>query len=52
MADDKRGQNEKATERKMPAGATNLHKNMATGMGRDAAESKALTKEQVEKKER
>jgi len=36
----------------MPAGATNLHKNMATGMGKDAAEDKALTSAQVEKKSR
>lgn len=47
-----RNEQQKAKEAKLPAGATNLHKNRAAGMERKAAEEKALTKAQVEPKPR
>ena len=48
-----RNENQKAKEEKMPSGsATNLHKNMATGQSRQAAEEKALSKAGQERKER
>jgi hypothetical protein len=47
-----RNENQKAKEEKMPAGATNMHKNMAVGMKREPAEAKALTAAQVERKSR
>lgn len=42
----------KAAPDRLPAGATNLKKNRAVGMGLQEAEDKALTKSQVEAKER
>jgi len=47
-----RNENQKASEKKLPAGATNLHKNMAVGMSRTAAEDKATTSSQVSPKPR
>lgn len=37
---------------KQPAGAVNMHKVHATGVGLRGSEAKALTEEQVEKKPR
>jgi hypothetical protein len=37
---------------KQPSGAVNMHKVHATGVGLRGSEDKALTTEQVEKKER
>jgi hypothetical protein len=48
MANDERG----SQKAKQPAGAVNMHKSLATGVPLQEAEAKALTKEQVEKKER
>jgi hypothetical protein len=50
MADDRGEQT--AKKRFLPEGATNLHKNMASGRTRPESEAKALTKEQVAPKER
>lgn len=48
MANDERG----SQKAKQPAGAVNQHKSLAAGASLSEASEKALTKEQVEKKER